>query len=109
MGVLEFMRATAAEPGAACALTGDKVSDDGASVVINTNRKGGETRRRDAAVDTPHRARLAARARAAGPNRVFPGVSVALLGATLDRVRSKMALAGFAKHYLITPYELRHT
>lgn len=107
--VLEFMRATAAEPGAACALTGDKVSDDGASVVINTNRKGGETRRRDAAVDTPFRARLAARALAAGPNRVFPGVSVALLGSTLDRVRSKMALAGFAKHYLITPYELRHT
>jgi len=107
--VLEFMRATAAEPGAACALTGDKVSDYGASVVINTNRKGGETRRRDAAVDTPYRARLAARARAAGPNRVFPGMSVALLGATLDRVRSKMALAGFAKHYLITPYELRHT
>ncbi len=60
-------------------------------------------------VDTGFQPRLAARAAAAGAGRVFPGCSVGLLGSTLDRIRSKLAADGFAKHYLIHPYELRHT
>lgn len=106
---LEFMLATAAEPGATCALTADKVRADGSMASITTVRKGGETRQRDVIVDRGFRERLAARVAQAGCGPVFPGVTASRLQDALDPVRSMLAAEGFAKHYLIKPYELRHS
>ena len=106
---LEFMLATGAEPGATCTLTGDKVREGGALVVIDTNRKPGAARQRTMAVDADYRARLASRAEIAGAQRVFAGCSVGVLQRALDRVRCRLAADGFAKHALVHPYELRHT
>lgn len=106
---LEFMLSSAVEPGATCDLTADKVRADGSVASITTVRKGGATRQREVVIDRCFRERLAVRAAEAGRGPVFPGVTVSRLQDALDPVRSMLAADGFAKHYLIKPYELRHS